>query len=134
MPIEVQWDNNEQTVIRWVYQWPWSWEEAYQAYEQEMALIDCVEHIVDGIADMRQAQGLPKGSLTAGISLMNKSHERMDLLVILGANRLIQSMYDMMRKLYPGMAKKVKLVIVRSEEEAYQVIAARRAERMQQIP
>lgn len=134
MPIEVQWDNEERTVMRWVYQSPWSWEEAYQAHEQEMALIDCVEHIVDGIADMRQAQGLPKGSLTAGVSIMNKSHERMDLLVILGANRLIQSMYDMMCKLHPGMAKKVKLVMVRSEEEAYQVIAARRAERMQQVP
>lgn len=134
MPIEVRWDNEEKTVIRWIYSAAWSWEEAYWAHEHEVALIESVDHVVDAIADMRQAHGLPKGSLTMGINLMNKSHKRIDLLVVLGANRLIQNMYDMMFKLRPNLKLRLKIVLVRSEEEEAQVIAARRAERMQQVP
>lgn len=127
MAIEVTWDNEEKTIIRWTYSPDWTWNDAYQARDDEKLLIDSVPHIVDALGDMRAARGVPPGALTTVVNVMTKRHERLGLTVLVGGNRFVQMMYAMIRKVHFGPLLRSRIVMAPTLEQAYQMIEEHRS-------
>ena len=59
MPIDVQWDDDNQTVIRYVFKTPWTWTEYHAAIEQAWTMAKSVDHPTDTITDMSGSRLLP---------------------------------------------------------------------------
>ena len=64
MPISVEWENPEQTIMRWTLSGPWTWDEYRQAQTVSHSLLRSVTHPVDVIADMRDAPTLPRDAFS----------------------------------------------------------------------
>ena len=65
MGVEVEWDNQEQTVLRYTVVGHWTWEEFYAARDRARALADKVDlPRVNAIIDIRIGSMFPRNSLT----------------------------------------------------------------------
>lgn len=133
MSIHVDWDNEEKTILRWTYSPGWTWEEAYQARDYEKTLMETVPHIVDSIGDLTQTSNIPAGALTKIVNVMTKRHERIGISMLVGSNRFVQLIYDMVRKVHAGPLERARLYLVPTFEEAYAMIEADRAKRAKSI-
>ncbi len=64
MAITVQWDNQEQTVIRWDFDPTWSWDELADSVRVSGAMIAGTDEDVDIILNTKDSQP-PAGKITA---------------------------------------------------------------------
>ena len=133
MSIHVDWDNEEKTILRWTYSPDWTWEEAYLARDYERKLMENIPYIVDSIGDLTQTKNVPSGALTKIVNVMTKRHERIGTSVLVGSNRFVQMIYNMVRKVHPGPLERARLYMVPTFEEAYAMIEADRAKRVKSV-
>src|SRR5688572_10854195 len=59
----VEWDNEDQTVLRITYQEPIGIEDVYTALDQQVVLLDSVDHQVTMLIDMTALKRLPSTTL-----------------------------------------------------------------------
>ncbi len=59
MSISVQWDNPEQTIVRWDFDGEWTWEMFRKAQYASNQLILSVRHRVDIIGDVTRSPSTP---------------------------------------------------------------------------
>jgi len=76
MPIDVFWDNKEQTICRWVFFGDWNWEDCLAADRYTRTLYDSVDHKVYNILDLTHSGAPPPGMLEhfPRIESMSKGH------------------------------------------------------------
>ena len=124
MPITHQWDNKEKTIIRADYVGEWTLEEYHAAHQVQLGeMLDSVNHKVDMIGVFTDA-ALPKDTLANFRVYADSpafSHPNAGLIVNVVPSRFIATMVKIFGNVYKQFGKKI--VIVASEEEAYQVIA-----------
>lgn len=65
MTVHVEWDNEEKTVIRTTYQEPVKIEDVFTALDQQVVLLDSVEHPVVMMIDMSTLKRLPHTTLSS---------------------------------------------------------------------
>ena len=65
MAINVTWDNEEKTILRFTYEGPWDWEEFYASMAEGYAMMDAVGCKVDHIYDISNSPMLPKNAICA---------------------------------------------------------------------
>jgi len=70
MGVQVQWDNEARTILRYDYQGRWKWEQVYEAVNEAYRMIETVPHPVAVMIDMTESAGIPPGALTHGRSLL----------------------------------------------------------------
>jgi hypothetical protein len=105
MSISVKWDNEEQTIIQYVFDGRWSWNDLYAALDKVKEMSGSVEHRVDAIINFSNADLIPSGSIFSfdgkkhAQKLANKASESRGLIVIAGANSFIRGIYDAFRML-----------------------------------
>lgn len=129
MNIEVLWDDEAKTAIRYVYKEAWDWNDYYAAINAADQLLDCVSYQVAAIHDFRSASMLPKGAIThMQKGFAAKRHRNLGMLVFVGANMFIQSIERVGRKLAPSMANKWDIRFARSLEEAREIARQYRRE------
>jgi hypothetical protein len=120
MAITTQWDNAEKTVIRYIYEGQWTWDELYAAMHEAYKMVDSVKHEVDVIIDMRKSGVLPANVFTHSRQATLSQHPRLARTVIVGAHRLAHTMFEAFTKIYGKLAKRYSNVIfVATIEEAY---------------
>jgi hypothetical protein len=97
MSIHAFWDNEEQTIIRFLYRrGNWEWHDFYAALEEARALVESVERKQVGfIIDITY------GNLTPGIFLSQakvlhefRQHPSVSLVIVIGADRFIEALYQ----------------------------------------
>jgi len=103
MGISVQWDNDEKTIIQYVLDGRWTWNDLYSALDKVKEMSGSVDHRVDAIINFSKADLIPSGSIFSfngkkhAQKLAAKANEARGLIVITGANGFIRSIYDMFR-------------------------------------
>jgi hypothetical protein len=95
MNIYSAWDNQQQTIIRFLYRrGGWEWHDFYAALEQTRILLENRRQSVGFIIDISNA------ALTPGIFMSQakilyeiKQHPSVSLVIVLGADRFIEALY-----------------------------------------
>lgn len=107
MPVIVEWDNDEQTVIRTEVVGTWTWMDYHDGTRQVFKMMDAVEHDVIGIINTRDPHtSLPDGNPMPHFNnTARKFAERPDLLIVnVNQNLLMRMMSSVFGKLMPGMS------------------------------
>ena len=103
MPVTIDWDNEEKTVVRMGLDGNWTWDEVYPASQEGYAMLESVDYVVDVIMDMRQSRGIPNSSIFHARNTMGKRHPRTGLTVFVGANTLFFSIWRVFNKVYSSL-------------------------------
>lgn len=125
MGIQVQWDNDEKTILRYDYQARWSWNELYQAVDQGYHLIDSVAHPVAVIIDLTASEGIPPGALSHARSIQQRAHPRISMNVAVNAGGLLSTLTHTFLRLYSALMQATSVHFAATVEEARAVIAER---------
>ena len=117
MSISVDWDNQQQTVVRWHFVGSYTWDELSAALQTSSALIRSVPYIVDVIIDLRSGSGLPENAFGLTRSYLRSSPSNTGLLIVVGGNLLVRSFIQMYQKL--SSHSRQQFVLAPTVEQAY---------------
>lgn len=133
MGIQVSWDNQEQSVIRLVYDGFWGWEDFHQSFRDANQLMETSQTPCVLIIDMRASNYLPTGASThfkvAGQDLTSDNFS--GILVFVKADVIIRAMVELLIRQYPQLFGSVNVFYTNSIAEAQnlareqQVLSAR---------
>lgn len=123
MPIQVVWDNDARTAIRYILTNRWTWEEVRAAEAEAFALDATTDHPFVTIIDLTDAKTVPAGSFfTEGRQLMSrKPAHAHNTMVVVGAMGLFQTLYKALHRLY-GKRYEDTVVFVPTLEQARQLV------------
>lgn len=108
MPIEVQWDNDERTIMRVDYPEAWSWEEMYDAQTLGKEMADEIGHPYDVIHDLRKTTHLPPGAFSNLRRIMSRMHPLNRGNVYVGMNPFIRAVWNSFSIVYSTLSRSKK--------------------------
>jgi hypothetical protein len=126
MPITPVWYDDQRTAILNMYQGQWDWDAYYQNIEQLRVMLAGTSQEVILIIDIRHSASIPQGAMShfsRGFNRLGRS--QIGQVILVGANRFVESLYHVLQKLYPG--RDSKFVIAANMAEVERVVAARRS-------
>jgi len=96
MSINAFWDNDDQSVIRFLYRrGNWEWHDFYAALEAARGLVESAQQSVGFVIDISY------GALTPGIFMSQskvlhefRRHPAVSLVIVVGADRFIEALYQ----------------------------------------
>ncbi|MGD8456225.1 MAG: hypothetical protein PVF83_07580 [Anaerolineales bacterium] len=121
MSIEVKWDNEEKTIIRWVYSSDFCWEDYERGQRDQRVMIENVKHKFVTIFDLSQIKELPAYPISKFPKLMRDVPSQQEFLVIVSSNRIIQNLGRIFTRVYW-----MNIIFASSLEGAYKLIEDRR--------
>jgi hypothetical protein len=104
MEITVEWDDAEQTVLRYTVKGVWTWQEFYAARDRGRQLVDAAGHAqVNTIIDMTEGSLFPQNALSHFRNLSEESYPQFQFgkVVIVEDNPFVAILMDMMQRLKP---------------------------------
>jgi hypothetical protein len=122
MSIKIVWDNDEKTVVRYIFDKQWTWPEFFTAKAEAYALIGSVKHPVGIIMDAPPEVKLPPNTLTHSRNALRNKHPNTRVIAFVLTHSFVRSMIHIFMKVAPGSTD---LHIVSTLEEARQVVAER---------
>jgi hypothetical protein len=126
MSVNMTWDNDEQTIIRYIIGDPWTWDELYEAIQQAHLLIDAADHSVHSIIDMSGAHILPRNPLMHGKKMSRGDRlSNAGKIVFVGANVFLRSLMDVFRRVHPTRLENIAFVATLDEARALLAEVAR---------
>lgn len=126
MPFDFRWDNDDKTVMRYVAEGSWNWNEFHKNMRRSTLLFDQVSHPVDVIVDLRGGDKLPAGAIGHLRSIGTKTHANSSgRAVILGVDAETQRKLGAVNGVYHDHER--RLHFVETDEEVYHVITEWRA-------
>ncbi len=125
MGIIVQWDNAEQTIIRFVYTGQWTFGDLFDAMQVARDFMDSVDHPVHGIVDMQDSKLMPNGALSLGRNVTMRKHPNQGRTIIVGASGFARTLYDVYRKVYRTTFDESAYGFATSLDEARLILTSR---------
>lgn len=119
MPVEVSWDNAEQTRIRYHFTGKWTWSDLDTAIQTVNALLASVPHRVYILIHFEAAQ-IPNGAITELRQRNARPAPNWGGGVFIGVHPLLRILIENFRKIYPPLAK--QYAVASSRDEAVAII------------
>lgn len=129
MKISIAWGNDAHTVVRWTFSGSWTWKDYTAAKQHSDRLLASVDHKVDMICDVRLSPTLNQEFLSAYKSDINTAPSNLDLIVMVGASRLVRSSVEIVMRMSPGKPPGTNFVFADTMEQGYALIAKYQIER-----
>ena len=127
MKVQVQWDNEEQKIVRYKFEQGWAWPDLHHALDEAGKLINTVSHRVDVIMDISNANLVPQGALSQiNRAYNNPKPPNIGITIIVAPNSFMSAMVNMAKKIW-GNKTEWQLEFVNTIGEAYQIINANEA-------
>jgi hypothetical protein len=124
MPISVQWDNPEKTVLCQKFEGKWTGPDYYASLDEMSRLLKEVDHRVHLLGDMSDSVGIPALNLLAASGRVVKMVEhQFSSITIVKAHNYFQSLVNVVRRMSPALAERV--YFVSTLEEAHKQLAKR---------
>jgi hypothetical protein len=100
--LEVVWDNNEQTVVRFIFEGNWTWEDFHTAIKIGTVMMDTVSHSVISIIDLRASKFLPANPMRHLRQMVSdcRKHNNASMIVFIGADDFVQAICYATRRIY----------------------------------
>ena len=102
MSINVQWDNEAHTLVRWDFIGTWDWNDFLAAQKASNDLIKSVPHTVDIISDVSQSQALPPGAIGRFRTYRRDDPDNAGRVVLVGASNYIKTIVEIFRGMFPN--------------------------------
>jgi hypothetical protein len=120
MGIAIAWDNAEKTIVRFVYEGKWTWEDFYQTIARANEMMDTVNKPVVSIIDMQKSNFLPYGAAIhiRNVIRQSQSHNNSGISVFLQADVIVKAMIEVLRKSYPDILANTAWIYAKTLEEA----------------
>ena len=125
MPVTIEWDNPEKTIVRMEMIGNWTWDEARAGADKGYVMLDSVDYEVGTIIDFSQGTSLPPSALANARSMIQRRHPRTGLTVFVGANAVFLSLWSVFSKVYSLFARKQNSVFAGTVEEARTLLSKR---------
>ncbi|GAB5491196.1 MAG: hypothetical protein Phog2KO_14110 [Phototrophicaceae bacterium] len=120
MGVEIQWDNDEKTIMHFIYEGRWTWKEFYTKIDEANQLMDTVPHPCVSIIDMQKSRYLPSGAALhiSNVIRQSMSHNNSGISVFLQADMIVQIMIDVLKEIYPDILENTEWLYANTLEEA----------------
>jgi len=116
MPIQVQWDNPEKTILCQKFEGKWTGPDYYASIDEMNRLLKEVNYRVHLIGDMTNSVGIPALNLLAASGRIVKLMEYQFLTItVVKAHSYFQSLVNVVRRMSPVLAERVYFVSTREE-------------------
>ncbi len=102
MSINVQWDNEEHTLVRWDFIGTWDWNDFLAAQKASNELISSVPHRVDIIGDVSGSHQIPPGAIARFRTYRRDDPPNAGRVVLVGASAYIRTMVEIFRGIFPN--------------------------------
>lgn len=132
MSITVVWDNPEKTVLRFIYEGRWTWDEFHPVINQGNQMTREVEHKVVSIVDMRAASDVPPNALVHLKRVMEQAAKypnNSGVTIFLDAEAFGKAILSMLKQVYPLLASQMEFLHTDTLEDA-RAVATRELERL----
>jgi hypothetical protein len=126
MPINVRWDNEQQSILRVTYIGHWTADEQLDALDAAHAMLDSVAHQVAVIIDLSGTRTVPKNLFAILPDIARSAyftHPNTGCAMLVGANQLIITFSEIMVKAFPYSGE--RLCYARTMEDAYATLSSR---------
>jgi hypothetical protein len=123
MNIDVIWDNDEKTIVRYRFKPRWNWGDLHVAMKEASALVDTVTQGVDVIMDVTSASLIPSGAISqAQKAFATVKNPRIGTTVVVSSSVFAQALVSVGRKLSGNAANNWDMEFVSTVAEAYQIL------------
>ncbi len=95
MPVMAVWDNEERTILRYIFEGRWTVEEFDKASEPEMSMTPSPDESIYLIADMRDGHGLPLEFLSTREDAVWRRLPHLTTMIVATPKDEILRVYDM---------------------------------------
>ena len=132
MPISLNWDNENRTVLRLIFWNEWTLDEYATQFEIVVDALKTITHSVDILIDLRTDSYVPKGdSLRAFRNVMDKLPENTGVIVYVNDNPVQRHLFDKQLSFYNTVSRgrKQRVYMVETLEEAHELINKHQARR-----
>lgn len=121
MPVAMDWDSPERTVIRVTFMDNWSVDDVHRMLTKRNSMMECVHHQVHQILDLTASTASPNNLLSVIGRIELPTEQKGSLVLIVNASSYIKSVAGIMQKMAPHVFKGVHFM--NSVEDAYAEIA-----------
>ncbi len=128
MPISVIWDDEEHTIVRYIFDGEWQWREFMPIIDQAAAMTRSVPYRVDTIADLTKSAGLPMRNsfpTLKHLAGMSPDNALLGIFVVVGGGTFVQSLGATFKRVYPMGSP---TYFAQTLADAYAVINEKRAQ------
>ncbi len=128
MPITVVWDDEAHSIVRYVLEGKWEWNEFRPFIDQAAAMTRTVDHRVDTVADLRRSAPLPMKNAfptLKHLAIMTPDNALQGIFVVIGGGVFVRSLGATFKRIYPHIG--AATYFVETLEEAHALIARDRA-------
>ena len=106
MPVRIEWDNPQQTILHVCYEGQWTWKEFYDAAKDCAALASTVPHRVYIIAEMSGGFLPPGAPFVHSEKVMKQGNGNMGFVVVVSSNRFINGLMSVSSRIVPKWGEK----------------------------
>ena len=110
MGIEIVWDDPEETIIRYIFDTNWTWDDFYTARDHAYRLIDIRQVRVAVIFDIPPDMRLPSNMLTNSKNALERRHANTHAIVIVVPNLYLRTLLEIVVKLAGSKADILEMV------------------------
>ncbi len=121
MSIELFWEDDAKTILRFNFVGGWTWDDYYPLHEQGNQMAQAIPHIVHSIVDLRQNRSVPTNTITHLTNIANRQIPNAGLKVIITNNRFLHILHSTGVKIDANYARYFQ--VVSCEEDAHECIA-----------
>ena len=115
MPVHVSWDNTEKTIIHYVFDPNWTWDEFAPAKAHAQELINTVSHKVGVILETHHNGAVPHNLLGNFRDGLRTRHPRVVIVVIVVTRPFIRTMINTVRALLPSIQIHIEMAYTLDE-------------------
>lgn len=103
MSISVTWDNEEKTIVRFIYKGKWTWDEFYNSIQQGNAMMQTVPYPVVSIVDMTATRYIPPNAFShmKRVIEMSQKQNNSNISVFLKSEEMVKVMLKVLHQIYP---------------------------------
>lgn len=128
MKVNVDWDNDEQSIVRYTFDSDWNWQDLYAAMDNAGKMIETVSHRVDVLMDLSNANIIPKNAISQiKRGYDNPKSPNIGVTVVVTPNSFMNAIVLMAKKVW-GDKGEWELEFVKTLDEAYSTIQKRKTE------
>lgn len=105
MTVHLDWFDDDHTILIYQLETNWNWDTFYPAFQRALELEQAAAHRVDVIIHMPPTFRLPPSAITNLLSIARKQPANVSLSVFVTSSTMVQSFYEVARRLSPTIAK-----------------------------
>jgi hypothetical protein len=118
--IEVSWDNDEQTILRYKFTGQWEWDEYLTCLSLGRNMMLSLDHYVCILNDFTESAFLPQGVISKVLNVMGTRPINTGMGIFMTTNATIEGFIGTLKNLYPPLETQYRLA--KTEAEAYDIM------------